>query len=50
MNLLYFYIIFSYLVIVGIDITNELPKWNVIFAPIVFPVILGKFMALTIKK
>lgn len=40
--LLYFYIGFSYLFLIGSRTAGNLPRWNILFAPVVFPILLGR--------
>lgn len=50
MEFLYFYIVFSYLFLIGARSVKKLPLWNNLFAPIVLPIILGRMChIITIK-
>jgi len=50
MEFLYFYIGFTYLFQIGARMVCHIPTWNIIFAPIVFPISLGRMChILTIK-
>jgi len=41
-----FYIIFSYLILVGVRMNeDEFDGWNLVFAPITFPILLGKLIS-----
>jgi hypothetical protein len=41
-----YYIIFSYLFLIGTKMEHEnLPLWNLLFAPITFPMLLGQWFA-----
>jgi hypothetical protein len=50
-NLLYFYIIFSYLFVIGgATANNNIPVWNIVLSPIVLPILLGRSLALLLIK
>jgi hypothetical protein len=50
MGFLYFYIAFSYLFQIGARTVGVIPTWNILFAPIVFPISLGRMChIITIK-
>jgi len=50
MGLLYFYIGFSYLFQIGSAINKPLPTWNILFAPLLLPMALGKAFSIIIEK
>ena len=44
--LIYFYIAFTYLFVIGVKLENwGLPTWNLLFAPLITPLLLGQYMA-----
>ena len=50
-NLLYFYIIISYLVMIGAKTASkQMQFWNILLAPIVLPIALGRYLAVQIQK
>jgi len=49
--LIVFYVIFSYLVLLGIKFGDmNLPLWNIAIAPIALPILLGKWLAINFDK
>jgi hypothetical protein len=44
-----YYIIFSYLFLIGVYIEVKTPKWNVVLSPLIVPVLLGKW-AITLMQ
>ena len=41
-----YYIIFCYLFMIGVKLEDEtVPNWNILFAPIIIPIVLGKWVA-----
>jgi hypothetical protein len=40
-----FYIAFSYLMLIGMRTSANIPFWNIIFAPIMLPVLLGRWFS-----
>lgn len=46
-----YYVIFSYLVLVGIESQKEIASlWNFALAPITFPIMIGMFLAKVSKS
>jgi len=46
-----YYILFTYMFLLGVGLeSTDAPFWNLLLAPIVFPVLLGKWFAKTFMK
>jgi len=41
--MLYYYIAFSYLFLIGIGTEQKLSLWNILLAPITLPILLGRW-------
>ena len=50
-TIIYSYIAFTYLFVIGVKLENlELPTWNLLFAPLITPLLLGQYMAKKYKS
>lgn len=47
---LYFYVAFSYLIQIGVPSIEGFSLINFILSPITVPIMIGKYLALTVKK